>query len=36
MRAHGMINGNQILHDDQTVLDENCYRVDHRLGLGVF
>jgi len=24
MRAHGMRNSNQILHGDQTVLEENC------------
>jgi len=29
MRAHGVRNSNQVLHDDQTRWEENFYRVDH-------
>jgi len=27
--AHSVRNSNQILHGDQTILEENFYRVDH-------
>ena len=29
MRANGIRNCNQILHGDQTILEEKFYRVDH-------
>ena len=29
VRAHGMRNNNQILHDDQTRCEANFYTVDH-------
>ena len=36
MRAHSMRNNNQILHDDQTRCEENCYTFNHECWRAIF